>query len=103
MSVGVGGAKIAPAHGASSMAPISVTLQIAAVEDAIRSLNSFDRVGDWRLLAVGGETERELARRDLAEHRDCVFVSFARVFEVMQRAKRLHPVHRDVGCEPSED
>src|SRR5712671_1653995 len=103
MSVGVGGVKIAPAHGASSMAPISVTLKIAAVEDAIRSIHSFDGAGDWRLLAVGGETERELARCDFAEHRDCVFVSFARVFEVMQRSKRLHPVHRDVGCESGQN
>src|SRR5258708_5781061 len=102
MSIAVGGANTTPFHGASSMTPISVALQFSAIEDAIWPLHGFHRSRQRRLLAICRETKRELARCDLHEHRDRVFVALARIFEVVQRPQRLHTVHRDVGCETVE-
>src|SRR5271170_621850 len=100
ISIAVGGVKTVPVHGASSMAPISVALQVAAVEDATGGAHRFDRFGGGRRFdVVGGEAEGEFASRDFREHRDCVFVTRAGVFEIVQWAQRLQAVHRDVGGE----
>src|SRR5258708_17427772 len=103
MSIAVGGANTTPFHGASNMTPISVALQFSAIEDAIWPLHGFYRSRQRRFLTIRGQTERELAGCYLHEHRDRVFVSLARIFEVVQRTQRLHAVHRDVGCETVED